>query len=94
MKSERDLFKQDLSKQEGSYTKAIEDNIKEINAAAEDWHINNEAFKALVLKIVETAHDTAALRKFKLTLKAQRTKEQSIFYVYNAHMKGCGLEVV
>ena len=94
MKSERELFKQDLSNQEGSYTKAINDHMDELNVAAEDYNVSLAEFKQLVLTIIAEAHDTKARRNFIMKLQNMRTKENAIFYVYNAYLKGRGLEAI
>ena len=94
MKSERELFKHDLSEQEGSYTKAINDHMEELNVAASDYNISLAEFKQIVLAIVNEAHDTKARRNFIAKLQGMKTKENAIFYVYDAYLKGKGLEAI
>ncbi len=94
VKKEKDLFKKDLSNKQGSYTKALGDNMLLINDLGNDIRIDLPTYIKKIVDIVKDANDTNAKRNFVLTLTKQRSKLNAMSYVMNAYLKGCGMEVI
>jgi len=94
IKKEKDLFKKDLSNAEGSYTKALGDNIALINDLGNDVRIDLPNYITSIEAIIKLAHDTPAKRKFITNLHNQRSKVNAMIYVMNAYMKGIGMETI
>lgn len=94
IKKEKDLFKKDLSNADGSYTKALGDNMALINDLGVDVRVDLKQYISKILEIIAVAHDTQAKRKFIMTLNSKRSKFDAMMYVTNAYMKGIGLEAI
>lgn len=94
IKKEEDLFKFDLSDKEGTYTKALSDNMPTVNELGNDSSVDLKSYVREILKIVERANDTPAKRKFVATLLSQKSKTNAMLYVSNAYLRGCGLESI
>jgi len=94
IKKEEDLFKFDLSSQEGTYTKALNDNMSTVNELGNDFSVDLKTYVNRILEIVKPAHDTPAKKKFIATLMSQRSKMNAMLYVSNAYLRGCGLESI
>lgn len=94
IKKEKDLFKKDLSNVEGSYTKALGDNIALINDLGNDVRIDLPKYISSIETIIKPANDTPAKRNFILTLHKQRSKVNAMIYVMNSYMKGIGMESI
>jgi hypothetical protein len=94
IKKEEDLFKFDLSNQDGTYTKALNDNMSTVNELGNDFTVDLKTYVSRILEIVKPANDTPAKRKFVATLMSQRDKTNAMLYVSNAYLRGCGLESI
>ncbi len=79
-----------LSNVQGTYTKSIVDNINKINDAY-NKKMPLSAFKSLIIKLVESAHDTAAKRKFIFNVNKQNNNDSLLMYIYNAELRGSKL---
>lgn len=80
---------QDLSKAKGTYTRELEDHIKEIYAGYETK--TTEELRQLIISIVSKANDTPARKGFLLSLAKQRTKDDMLMLASNAYLRGCGM---
>jgi hypothetical protein len=94
IKKETDIFKKDLSKVEGSYTKCISDNINLIYDLGVDTKVDLVTFVNKIIDIIKDAKDTDAKRNFLVKLKMQRSKMHALEFVNNAYLRGCGLEAI
>ena len=91
IKKEKDLFKKDISENETTYVYHLIKNKDKVDSLAV---LPINTFKQEVLKIVEPANDTPAKRNFILTLNQQRNTMSALQFVYNAILRGQGLEVI
>ena len=94
IKKENEVFKKDLSKVDGSYTKCIGDNIALIYDLGVDVRIDLNTFKTKIIDIIKTAKDTEAKRNFLFKLNSQRSKMQALEFVNNAYLRGSGLGAI
>jgi len=87
-------LKKDITKQEGTYTKEILDNMSYLNQLGEDLSIDVNTYKTEVLKVIEKAHNTPAKARFINNLNQKTSKEAAMYVVYNAYLAGAGLAVI
>ena len=94
MKSEKEIFKHDLSNVEGSYTKPLQENITLINDLGTDVTIDLKTYVNKIIEIISSAKDTPAKRNFIMNLQKKRSKVDVMMYTNNAWLNGCGLGVI
>lgn len=94
IKKEEDLFKFDLSNQDGTYTKALNDNMSTVNELGNDFTVDLKTYVNRILEIVKPANDTPAKKNFIATLMSQKSKVSAMLFVSNAYLRGCGLESI
>jgi len=94
MKKQEEIFKRDLSKVDGTYTKLLTDNYVLITDLGNDVRIDLPNYIKRISSIVEPATDTPAKRNFLMKLHQKRSKFEAMLYVSNAWLNGSGLGTI
>ena len=94
MKSEKELFKMDLTDDKNSYVYYLNKKIQDIYLMYESRSVSTDQYKEYIRRTIADAKDTDAKRNFLLTLAKQRTKLDVLMYANNALLRGQGLEVL
>lgn len=79
----------DLSTTKGTYTKVLEDNMESINSNYAT--MNFATFKSYIINLVNQAHNTNARAQFLYNIERKRNKDELLFLVTNAWLRGQGL---
>ena len=84
----------DLSSKVGTVTNVVEAKFEEINRFYTDPNVTNLELQDNVIEIISTAKKTKKRDKIMVDIRTKKTKDATMFYIYNTCLAGENMKVI